>query len=296
MPPSPLRRRSLDDRHPAARFPRPRGKRSTSTSGQSATSTSASSSPTIPAAPSDTRSRPRDSSATTRRTGSPTRRSGCSCSSPRSRAFASGSTRCSAARRSTSPRTAPCSTWRFAHRREAPSSSTARTWCPQVHAVLDKMSAFSRPRPQRRLDGPHRQADPQRDQHRHRRLGPGPGHGLRGAPRLQRARDDVPLRLERGRHRLRRSHARPRSGRDALHHLLEDVHDARDHDERPHRPRLGPEGAGGRPEGRRQALRRGLDQRRRRSPSSASTPPTCSSSGTGSAGATPWIRRSDSRR
>ena len=40
----------------------------------------------------------------------------------------------------------------------------------------------------------------------------------------------------------------------------------------------------------RQALRRRVDQRRRRSRSSASTPPTCSGSGTGSVAATRWTR------
>ena len=44
-----------------------------------------------------------------------------------------------------------------------------------------------------------------------------------------------------------------------------------------------------------QALRRRLDQRRGRARSSASTPPTCSASGTGSAAATRWIRRSACR-
>ncbi len=85
--------------------------------------------------------------------------------------------------------------------------------------------------------------------------------------------------------------------RDALHHLLEDLHDARDDDQRPHGPRTGrsPDSA---------ATRRSVAKHfvavstnaaggRR---SSASTPPTCSSSGTGSAAATRWTRRSDSRR
>ena len=40
-----------------------------------------------------------------------------------------------------------------------------------------------RPRPLRALERAHRQADPQRRQHRHRRLGPRPGDGLRGAAR-----------------------------------------------------------------------------------------------------------------
>ena len=61
-----------------------------------------------------------------------------------------------------------------------------------------------RPDPQRRLDGPHRQADPQRRQHRHRRLRPRPGDGLPGAAPLLRPRPDGPLRLERRRDRLRR--------------------------------------------------------------------------------------------
>ena len=48
-----------------------------------------------------------------------------------------------------------------------------------------------RPRAQRRLDGPHRQAHPQRGQHRHRRLRPRAGDGLRGAEALQRPRPDA---------------------------------------------------------------------------------------------------------
>ena len=52
---------------------------------------------------------------------------------------------------------------------------------PEVHAVLDQMADFCRSRPQRRMEGPHRQAHPQRHQHRHRRLRPRPGHGLRSA-------------------------------------------------------------------------------------------------------------------
>ena len=67
------------------------------------------------------------------------------------------------------------------------------------------MSDFAEPRPQRRLERPHRQAHPQRRQHRHRRLGSRARDGLRGAAALQRARHDVPLRLQRRRHRFRRS-------------------------------------------------------------------------------------------
>ena len=104
-----------------------------------------------------------------------------------SRACASASTRCSAARRSTSPRTAPCCTWRCA-RRAAQSivRRRRRTSCPQVHAVLDRMAAFAERVRSGDVDGPHRQAHPQRRQHRHRRLRPRPGDGLRGAAALQR--------------------------------------------------------------------------------------------------------------
>jgi glucose-6-phosphate isomerase len=52
-----------------------------------------------------------------------------------------------------------------------------------------------------------------------------------------------PLRLERRLDRLRRGDARSRTRRDALRHLLEDVHDARDDDERALRPSLDARGA-----------------------------------------------------
>ena len=64
---------------------------------------------------------------------------------------------------------------------------------------------FFQPRPQRRVEGPHRQAHSQRRQHRHRRLRPRAGDGLRSAQALQRSRHDVPLRFQRRRHRFRRS-------------------------------------------------------------------------------------------
>ena len=55
---------------------------------------------------------------------------------------------------------------------------------PGVHAVLDKMAAFSRARSRRVVDRAYRQAHSQRHQRRHRRLGPGAGDGLRGAQAL----------------------------------------------------------------------------------------------------------------
>ena len=63
------------------------------------------------------------------------------------------------------------------------------------------------PRAQRRVERPHRQAHSQRGQHRHRRLRPRSGDGLRGAQALQRPRHDLPVCLQRRRHRFRRSGA-----------------------------------------------------------------------------------------
>ena len=57
---------------------------------------------------------------------------------------------------------------------------------------------------------------------------------------------DIPLRLQRGRHRFRRSGARSRPGGDAVHHLFENLHDAGDHDQRAHARATGRcEGLGG---------------------------------------------------
>ena len=146
-----------------------------------------------------------------------------------------------------------------------------------------------------RVEGPHRQADPQRDQHRHRRLGPRPGDGLRGAAPLLAPRDDLPLRLQRRRHRLRREDPGPRPRGDALHHLLEDLHHAGDDDQRPHGARVGARRSWA-PRTRSPSTSSPSRPTPRGSPSSASTPTTCSASGTGSAAATRWTRRSGSRR
>ena len=59
-----------------------------------------------------------------------------------------------------------------------PSSWTARMSCPRSTPCSDKMAGFVQPRPQRRMEGPHRQTHPQRHQHRHRRFRPRPGDGL----------------------------------------------------------------------------------------------------------------------
>ena len=62
----------------------------------------------------------------------------------------------------------------------------------------------------------------------------GPRMATTALARLLRAVDDVPLRLERRRHGFLRGDAGPRPRRDAVHHRLEDLHHARDDDQRAH--------------------------------------------------------------
>ena len=175
------------------------------------------------------------------------------------------------------------------------SRSTARTSCPAVHAVLDEDGAFADRVRSGEWTGLHRQADQHRRQHRHRRLGPGPGDGVRGAARLHRPGPGVPLRLQRGRRRPARGGAGPGPGRDAVHRRLQDLHHHRDD----HQRDLGARLAAGRPGRRRrgggEALRRAVDQRREGLGVRHRHRPTCSSSGTGSAAATPSTRRSACR-
>ena len=82
------------------------------------------------------------------------------------------------------------------------------------------------------MERAHRQEHQERDQRRYRRLLPGTRDGLRRAPHFYRPHDEVPFCGERRRRRLCRSHSRPRSRRNAIHSLLEDVHNAGDHDQR----------------------------------------------------------------
>ena len=82
--------------------------------------------------------------------------------------------------------------------------------------------------------------------------------------------------------------------RDAVRHRLEDVHHARDDDQRGNRAQMA-----GRCAWARKPLSPSTSLRYRPTPkrcaSSASTPPTCSASGTGLAAATRWIRQSACR-
>ena len=115
---------------------------------------------------------------------------------------------------------------------------------PDVHAVLDKMSDFS-----------NRVRSGAWKGHTGKRIRNVVNIGIGGSDlgpvmayealrHYSRPRADVPLRLERRRHRLRRGDPRSRSGRDAVHHLVEDLHHAGDDDQRPDRARLVAGGAG----------------------------------------------------
>ncbi len=60
---------------------------------------------------------------------------------------------------------------------------------PEVHAVLDRMAEFANRVRSGAWKGHTGKRIRNVDQHRHRRLRPGAGDGLRGAEALQRARD-----------------------------------------------------------------------------------------------------------
>ena len=115
--------------------------------------------------------------------------------------------RCSAATGSTRPRTGRSSTSPFECREGPRSSSTAATSSP----TSTRCSTGWRPSPTAIRSGAWTghtgQADPERRQHRDRRLRPRPGDGLRGAAPLRPPRHDVPVRLERRLDRLRRGDA-----------------------------------------------------------------------------------------
>ena len=166
---------------------------------------------------------------------------------------------------------------------------------PEVHAVLDRMAAFANRRAQRRVEGPHRQAHSQRHQHRDRRFRPRAGHGLRGSEALLRSRHDVSFCFERRRHRFRRGRPGSRSDGNALYRLLENLHHAGDHDQRPDRESLVCSTDWAAMKSLLPNILSPFRPMRQRWRSSASIPPICSSSGTGSAAAIRWIPPSASR-
>ena len=241
--------------------------------------------------------RPSGSTSTTRRTASPTRRCACCSSSPRSPG-------CEQRTESDVPR-------RAHQRLREPLGAARRAAHAEGHLARRRRRRRRRPRCTRCSTGwrdfaervrsgewkghtgkPH----PQRRQHRHRRLRPRAGDGLRGAAPLHPARPDVPFRLER---RLAPTSSRRRATSTADETLfivssktfgtLETLTNAH-------------VGARvGRRQARRARPRSPSTSSRSRptpsaSPSSASTPRTCSASGTGSAAATRWTPRSACRR
>ena len=206
-------------------------------------------------------------------------------------ACASASRRCSAATRSTPPSIARCCTSRCARRRASASSSTARTSC---RTCMRCSIAWRRSR--------ERVRSGEWTGHSGKRIRNVINIGIGGSdlgPVMayealrSYSRRDMTFRFVSNVDGTDfvRSDARSRSRRNAVHHLLQDLHDPRNADQRARRARLVPaaRSATKRPS-------RGTSSRSRptptRSRSSASTPPTCSASGTGSAAATRWTRRS----
>ena len=157
---------------------------------------------------------------------------------------------------------------------------------PDVHEVLDAMGVFAE-----RIRADERITDVVNIGIGGSDLGPAMAAqalAAFGHPRIT-----LPLRLQRRRCRRVRHAAAGAARVDAVHRRLEDVRHDRDAHQRPHRSRLA---------GRRRSARRRWPTTSSRSrptpsgsPSSGSTPPTCSASGTGSAAATRSTRRSACR-
>ena len=217
-------------------------------------------------------SMPAACTSTTRRTGSPPRRCGCSSRWPRPAGCGPGPTRCSPASTSTSPRTAPVLHVALRAPADATILVDGENVVPEVHAVLAHARLRRRACVRGTWSGHTGQPHPDRRQHRHRRLRPRAGDGLRGADAVRHA-------------RARRSASSPTSTAPTSSRHLRDLDPARDAVHRRSKTfttletmtnaRVGP-GVAARTARRRgrggAALRRGLDERRRRSPSSASTP------------------------
>ena len=151
----------------------------------------------------------------------------------------------------------------------------------------------------RRVDRRHRRADPDGRQHRHRRVRPRPGDGLRGAQALPPGRPRVPVHQQ---HRPDRRRHETLKGLDPATTLFIVASKTFGTLETLTNARLCKawllDGLGGRRrrrECRRQALRRRVHRPRQGRRRSASTRPTRSASGTGSAAATRSTRRSAPR-
>ena len=242
------------------------------------------------------RSRPWGSILTTRRIASRTKRSDCSSAWRTKVACGTASTRCSAATRSTSPRIAPCCTRPCACPQGAVILVDGENVMPQVHAVLDKMTDFCD-----RVRGGDWKGHTGRRIRNVVNIGIGgsdlgPVMAYEALTLLQRPRYDVSLCLQCRRHRSGRGDPGSRSGGNPVHRCLENLYDAGNDDQRSTAPANGCSralAATAEPSPGILSPFRPMPQRWR---SSASTPATCSSSGTGSAVDTRWSRRSVCRR
>ena len=152
----------------------------------------------------------------------------------------SAARRCSAASGSTSPRTAPVLHVALRMPRDRSLVVDGVDVVKEVHEVLDRMGAFCRAGP-RAASGRGHTGKPIRNVVNIGIGGSdlGPVMAYEALRHYSTREHDLPLRLQRRRHRLRRGDPRPRPRGDAVHRLLEDLHDARDDDQRPHRPRVG---------------------------------------------------------
>ena len=209
-------------------------------------------------------------------------------------AVPSAGTRCSPASTSTSPRTGRCCTSPCACPRRRRSSSTASTSCAEVHDVLRQDA-----RVRRRVRSGEWKGHTGKPIRNVVNIGIG-GSDLGPVMAYEALRHysdrDLTFRfvsnvdstdfVEATRDLARR--------RDAVHHLVQDVRHAGDPDQRAPRRATGSSvRSGTRPRS------PSTSSRSRPTPSgwprSASTPPTCSASGTGSAAATRWTRPSGCR-
>ena len=236
------------------------------------------------------------SSSTIPRTASPTRRCACCSISPARAGSRRGATRCSQARRSTSARTRAVLHVALRAPRGERIMVDGKDVGPEVHAVLDRMAAFSDKVRVRRVEGPYRQAHPQLSSiSASAALTSGRRWPIARCGRFRDPNRRPSASSPTSTAPLSRKRRRARSARDAVHHRVKDLYDARDDDKRGGGAQLDPE-SDRRRGGHRPPFRRPVDQRGGGLASSASTPPTCSASGIGSADATRWIPPSASRR
>ena len=169
---------------------------------------------------------------------------------------------------------------------------------PEVHEVLRRVYEFADKVRDGRWTGVTGRAHPHGRQHRHRRLRPRPGDGLRGPRAVPPGGSGVPVHQQHRPDGRRDQAGRARRRQHAVHRLEQDLRHPRDAHQRPALPAAGCSSGSGdvdREGGRRRSTSLPSPPRSTRSPTSASTPTTPSASGTGSAAATPSTRPSAPR-